>query len=283
MIRNFRYSSVLKKKLLDNEIHGFAQQHALKFYRSDAIYTFIPKNACSTMRLSLAIYNGCVDNISDVDWIHLNNPTFQADLPSLACASYTFVILRCPYSRLASVYLDKIVDSRPDDRNLYSQLRGENPYKKWKVLNKISAKKRNKFIDSLSFYDFVMSLRQERIRNGNAHWRPQVDFLVYKDYDNWFCIEEFSKAVTTLKNKINLDIVDARHLTLHGTDHLKKIQDQEFSTISSSDIREIKRNGECPSQSSLYNDELIKMVNVIYSEDIDVYTAAFGAKNLMFS
>jgi Sulfotransferase family len=283
MIRNFRYSSVLKTKLLDNEIHGFAQQNALRLYRSDAIYTFIPKNACSTMRLSLAFYNGCVDNISDFDWIHLNNSTFQADLASLACASYTFVILRCPYSRLASVYLDKIVDSLPDDRHLYSQLRGENPYKKSKILNKISVKKRNKFIDSLSFYDFVMSLRQNCIRKGNTHWRPQVDFLVYEDYDDWFCVEEFSKAVAILKNKINLNVVDARQLTLHGTGHLKKIQDDKFSNVSSSAIREIKKNGECPSQFSLYNDELIEMVNAIYSEDIDIYKTVFGAKNLMFS
>ena len=71
------------------------------------------------MRLSLAFYNGCVDDTADFGWIHSNNATFRADLASLAGASYTFVILRCPYARLASGYLDKIVAGKPPSNKLH--------------------------------------------------------------------------------------------------------------------------------------------------------------------
>ena len=48
-----------------NPKHQVAASHALNIYSSGAIYTFIPKNACSTMRLSLAIANGC----SRIEWL----------------------------------------------------------------------------------------------------------------------------------------------------------------------------------------------------------------------
>lgn len=291
LIRKFRYSSILKKKLIENNKHQFAQEHGLRLYKSNAIYTFIPKNACSTMRLSLAFYNGTVDDISDFEWIDSNNSTFQADLASLSSASYTFVILRCPYSRLASFYLDKIVNYQKITKKLYRQLcqlHGGILGKigRFQFLKKVYSKSYKNYINSLSFYDFVKSLKQDRIKKGdqhwNHHWRPQVNFLVYKDYDDWFCLEEFSKAITTLKDKINLDVIDARKLTSHGTDTFEKVHDEGFSTLPSSVIREMRQNGKCPSLRSLYNDELIEAVNEIYSEDIAIYQAVFGNKNLMF-
>ena len=39
----------------------------------------------------------------------------------------------------------------------------------------------------VTFREFVMGLRP-RLRS-NEHWRPQVDFLVYETYDDYFCVE----------------------------------------------------------------------------------------------
>ena len=86
-----------------------AASHALKIYKTGAIDTFIPKNACSTMRLSVAIANCCIADASGFEWIHNNNDTFRANLEDLIRATYTFVILRDPFVRLASCFLDKIV------------------------------------------------------------------------------------------------------------------------------------------------------------------------------
>lgn len=283
MIRKFRYSSINNELLAHNKQHQFSQSFALRFYKENSIYTFIPKNACSTMRLSLALSNGCVDDVSDVRWIHKNNPTFQADLASLSSASYTFVILRCPYSRLASVYLDKIVGNKGSASNLHLSLHRRNPLNRIKLLKKINSKRRKKFLAPLSFYDFVNLLKDDYILKKDIHWRPQVDFLVYKNYDDWFCVEEFSTVVKTLKDKINVDIVDARGLTLHGINYLKKVEDISFPKLSCSTILQMKESGECPMPSSLYNDELIEIVSNIYREDIDIYKSIFKSENLMFN
>ena len=56
--RLFRYTRGNLQALVQNAAHQFAAQHALSIYAADAIYSFIPKNACSTMRYTLAIANG---------------------------------------------------------------------------------------------------------------------------------------------------------------------------------------------------------------------------------
>lgn len=43
-----------------NQLHKHAADFALTHFASRAVYSFIPKNACSTMRVSLAIANGCI-------------------------------------------------------------------------------------------------------------------------------------------------------------------------------------------------------------------------------
>lgn len=118
-----RYARGEEVALSQNGAHGFAAQHALVHYTSGAVYSFIPKNACSTMRYSMAIANNCISGPEDWTWIHKNNGTFVATLPELVRAPYSFVILRCPHARLASVFLDKIVDRTPELWQLYRKMR----------------------------------------------------------------------------------------------------------------------------------------------------------------
>lgn len=285
MTRKFRYSS-FKGALFKNKGHQFAQRQALSLYDSDAIYSFIPKNACSTLRLSIALANGCIDDVSDFEWIHSNNETFGADLATLSKAKYTFTVLRCPYARLASVYLDKIVDFEFEASVLYRKVNGVEVHNGTSLLERLQKKIHNRkcqaFINSLSFYDFIQLLKISSNRNSNPHWRPQIDFLVYKDYDSWFCVEDFSKAIVTLKHNIGLEVVDARNLTLHGISNLKKINNKRFSRATSLELRKTKRNGKCPAPSSLYDDELVETVSTLYQEDISLYKTIFGSGNLMF-
>jgi hypothetical protein len=97
--RLLRYTRGNLQVLAQNAAHQFASQHALSFYAADAVYSFIPKNACSTMRYTLALANGAISGPRHFNWIHTNNLTFRASLAELAKAKYTFVILRDPYRR----------------------------------------------------------------------------------------------------------------------------------------------------------------------------------------
>lgn len=265
MNRLFKYSAHSYSNLQHNAKHKFAQSHALCLYRENSIYSFIPKNACSTMRASLARANGCIRDENDIHWIHHNNHTFAADLPELVRADYTFVILRCPFARLASVYHDKIVS------------RGG--LVTWN-LQQLTDRKVD--LDELTFADFAELMSKPAIRNGNIHWRPQVDFLVYEEYDDYFCLEDFDKARKTLKDRIGLELIDARPLTKHGISHLEQLDDADYSKTSAHEIYLMKREGKVPSARSLYDDKSIELVAKHFASDIELYSQIFGTENLMY-
>ncbi|MBU2977226.1 sulfotransferase family 2 domain-containing protein [Alteromonas sp. C1M14] len=250
--------------LRQNPIHNFAMNHSMMIYNKNALYTFIPKNGCSTLRLSVAIENGCIEGIEQGHWIHSNNGTFNATLGEAIKADYTFTILRCPFRRLSSVFLDKFVAKEPEAWQ-YRQMLG-----------------RQVELDNLTFKDFVLSLKKGWLLTANIHWRKQVDFLLYQEYSDYFCLENFPEAIDTLREKIGFTVHDARPLTNHGSDGFEIIDNNCFANTCGFDISVMKRNGQCPSHKAMYNDELIETVRELYREDISLYTEKFGPQALLF-
>ncbi len=264
-MRTFKYSTESYKNISRNHEFQFAANHALSLYQGNSIYSFIPKNACSTLRLSLAVHNGFVNNLEDFNWIHDNNDTFKASIQNLVLANYTFVILRCPFARLVSAYLDKIVRLTV---NAWSIARANNhniePYK-------------------LTFYQFVKMMTKPRLRNSDIHWRAQTDFLVYDKYDDYFCLENFGQAIVTLKSKIGLEVIDARKFANHGNSHLNEIVTSQKSwDISALELLNLKVQGQRPTYVSFYSEELICDVKEAYKNDIQLYSELFGSSMLMF-
>lgn len=247
--------------LSHNPSHQFAANHALCHYPSGAVYSFIPKNGCTTFRYSFAIANKCIQGPGDFEWIHQNNDTFRANLQDLVNAPYTFVILRCPYTRLASLYLDKIVNQK----NIVP------------ALNEINLS--NSDLGLLSFRDFVRLLSNKDALEKNHHWKPQVDFLVYQDYSDWFCMENFSEAIQKVKEKIGIEIHDTRDLAKHGTDQYTLIKG-DYVDKPAHEILTLQKSGCCPSHSSLYDYELLDSVSFLYAKDIKLYENCFGSGSL---
>jgi hypothetical protein len=252
MNRRLRHASKLFQGLAQNPAHSFSAGYALSIYASDAIYTFIPKNACSTMRYSLALANGAIDGPEHFNWIHSNNNTFRASLRDLARATYTFVILRDPFLRLASCYLDKMVDQNDPAWSYYRLLNYEQQPA------------------DLTFRQFVTQLKP--VVRANEHWRPQTDFLVYQTYDNIFCFEKFEEVKTVLQERIGFTVRDARSLTKHGTDQYAAIEPgQCFADVSAFDLLCSKRSGKVPRLQDLYDEEIVRQVRALYAEDIELY------------
>jgi hypothetical protein len=245
--------------LRQNGKHQFAASHALKLFRSNAVYTLIPKNACSTMRLSLAIANCCIPDASHVGWIHDNNDTFQASLEDLILARYTFVILRDPFARLASCFLDKIASKAFPAQRL-QELAETMPEP-----------------DDVCFADFVESLDDATVLAGNMHWRPQTDFLVYDRYDDYFSVENFGEATAALSDRAGLEIVDARALTSHGLDHYDLLPAcLDHSRTPVRELARLQRDGRCPDPRSLYTKPLADRVAQLYAADMKLYADAIG-------
>lgn len=263
-VRPLRFAARDKGALAANAAHGFAARHALVHYPSGAVCTYIPKNACSSLRLSLAMGNGCVADRADWRWIHANNDTFAASLRDLASTPYSFVLLRCPHARLASVFLDKIVGKAPPYWALDRILDGALDYEK------------------LSFRRFVGLLMQPRLRMADHHWRPQAAFLVYQDYDDWFQVERMAVAAQRLQERIGLDLIDARPLTWHGTDRLVLDDNRPCADLHAPKLAAMLQAGRAPSHAALYDPALVALVTRLYFEDISLYTARFGPDDLLF-
>lgn len=264
MTRLLRHARADFGTLRQNPAHNFAARHALVHYASGAIYSFIPKNACTTMRYSLALANGAIAGPEDFVWVHQNNTTFSAELRDLATAPYSFVILRCPYARLASVFLDKIVRSTGEA---------------W-ALRRFDGDRFE--LDELTFRQFCRLLKTLRIRNGNIHWRPQCDFLVYDDYDGWFRLEAFAEAAAEITARTGLEVRDARALAGHGTDRYALEDGEGFADWPVLRLAEMQRAGRAPSHAALYDSALAAEVGQLYKADIALYTDRFGPGGLLF-
>jgi Sulfotransferase family len=255
--RSLRYAGQSNKALATNVAHQFAAAHAMGIYQASAIFSYIPKNACSTMRFSIACANGCIASDEEIHWIHNNNETFRPNIAELATAKYSFVVLRDPFKRVASCYLDKFV-GREREAWRFAELLG-----------------RRIDLDRLTFREFVKAL--PNVLRGDQHWRPQVDFLVYRRYDDVFCVEDFSQAVDVLNRKIGFVVKDTRHLLNHGSEQYKSVTSNDgFFGISSYEIANMKRNGEIPAVASMFDEEIIGLVRRMYADDFSIYAELVG-------
>ena len=255
--RILNFASEGNLPLAKNAKHKFAAAHALCIYPANAIYTFIPKNACSTLRFSIAVANGCIPSDGDVRWIHKNNPTFSADLRSLVTSSYTFVILRCPFERLVSAFLDKVVDMHPMAWSLTPTSEGDlNPA-------------------DLTFRKFVILLSSKNGLRSDIHWRPQADFLVYRAYDRYFDFHDMVEVKRELFERIGLGVKDVRDKTGHSISRFERTEGR-FADTPVREILTLKREKKLPTLASLFDAEIWDTVAELYRKDAAIYRDLAG-------
>jgi len=254
LIRNARLQNL---KLSENELYTFSLNHTLALYDIDAIYTFIPKNACSTLRYSLALANGYLRNIEDINWIHQNTQTFVASQREIAKAKYSFIVLRCPYTRIASCFLDKVV-------------------------NEIGVKFHDSLGNQLSinFYEFLSYIYSQNRAKRDQHWRNQTDFLHYEQYDDYFSLEQFSEAINSLKIH-GFKVHNTQNVLKHDSTSFERIEGN-FSKMKEVELKKIREEGYVPEYKSMFGDNEIKLVKEIYRDDLDLYVNKFGNHNLLF-
>lgn len=264
MAHLLRYAASVNTSILRaNPKHNFAHIHALQIFDSGAIYSMIPKNGCTTMRVSIALANGVIADTSQWEWIHLNNDSFRPSLKDLALAPYRFTILRCPYARLVSCFLDKIVRRTADAA-------------KFQAASGLSN------LDRLTFRRFCGELSRTEVLESNMHWRPQTEFLVYAEYDDYFCFEDFAAIAPRLKDKARLTIVDSRPMAKHDSGQFKTVYAmQSFADVELQYIEAMLESGFYPSPLRFYDRALASEVGSIYAADLALYGRHFPGKGLL--
>jgi hypothetical protein len=243
-----------------NPQHNFAHTHALLIYDCDAVYSMIPKNGCTTLRLSIALKNGMIQDASQWGWIHQNNDSFRPSLRELARASYRFAILRHPLGRLASCFLDKFVKRTPEAWQFQSATGSGD-------------------LGRLTFRRFCREIAKPQFRALNIHWRPQIDFLVYASYDDFFRFEEFGSIAPVLRARAGLELVDARPLARHDSSHYAAAAPGRIGPDSEIwQIEAVMMAGIRPDALSLYDGELRALVEDAFRSDMKLYEAQFGGQ-----
>ena len=246
-------------RLADTSTVRFAVAHALHIFETDSIYTFIPKNGCSAVRYSIARSNGFVQESDDLRWIHGNNSALVVkDVATLAKPRYSFVILRSPYSRLVSVFFDKFLNRE-------------------QVATKFANKHlRHVQFDDITFQDFIYRISEINRRKLNHHWKPQVDFLLYRDYDRYFSLESFAEMKAILLRDIGFEVYDTGHLTKHHTSQHRRVVNHTTPwELSIRELRQIRPLG-LPQAASMFNKDLAARVAQTYRDDLELYCAKFG-------
>jgi hypothetical protein len=262
--RLLRHTAGTTEALAHNTAHRHAAQHALVHYASGAVFSFIPKNACTSLRVSLALANGAIGSTDDWTWVHSNNSTFSAALPDLARAPVTSVILRCPYRRLASTFLDKIVSRTGEFWALHRKSRD--------VIDP----------DRFTFRAFVDWVGKPGYLRSNIHWRPQRDFLVYEAYDRVFSLENMEPFGAFFEDVTGQPFVDARTLSGHATSSFERLEGEGHADTPMAELSWQKSNGRLPRPTDLYDAALIEKAAKLYAGDIRLYSTLLGPDALLF-
>ena len=245
--------------LCNDSRHQLALNFTLYNKSRNIMCTFIPKNGCTNLRYSFAMANGLIDSKEEFDWIHSNNTTMMASHEAIIAASLNFIILRCPFARLASYFIDKLISSTENigDKSydlalsLFSTEGGELTFEK--------------FVDSL--------WNKPDLIHKDLHIKHQSDFLVMQDYDYWFDVTQFDNLRMLLKEECNFELLDTRKLTSHTSSGLKKADNMYFGDVAIRDLAHLKRDqNSVPNFQRLYNKSSIEKIALLYLSDLLMYT-----------
>ena len=242
--------------LQDNQDHDFAVKHTSVHYKSNSVCTWIPKNGCSNLRYSIAKENGAITNISEIEWIHRNNDCFNASTKEALEASYTFVILRNPFRRLLSFFLDKLCHDQEDQSEMSYQ----------------HAQQVFEFHGELNFSDFIDYIWENSDSiYKDEHTTPQCNFLLYRSYDSYFSLENLKDANLEIHEKTGIELDDVRDKNSIFTSKGCERSPEITHLTKASEIKKLLDQNKIPVTENMYTCDMIKKVSTLYLQDILVY------------
>ncbi|MGF1489031.1 MAG: sulfotransferase family protein [Prochloraceae cyanobacterium] len=179
---------------------------------------------------------------------------------------FKFVIVRNPWERLASAYLNKFVWNRdfqkPDLTPKYIKKVIQDVYNKQGL--------EPNYQRSITFREFVDYLCDTEDSKLNGHWCPQYLYLGKMKYDLIGKVENLSQDFEYIKTKLNLEI------DLPWTNKTQKKQehhDRNYSDYRPLQLSELER---LPGDRQLYTPDLIELVAQKYRQDIEMFDYNFA-------
>ena len=244
----------------NNDSHSIAKEKCLLHFASNSICTWIPKNGCSNLRFSIALANGFIDSKNDIGWIHnLHAPLIPTNKEILA-ADFSFVVLRNPFKRLLSFFLDKLCHTSLDPKDTSYQ----------------TAQQTFQIDDNTSFMDFVDLIYSiPDLISLDQHTKTQCDYLIYNHYKKYYQFEKYDIFCKSILSEIGLNIIDTRNInTIYTTKCLKFSQDFK-ANMPIRKIRSLMEQGLKPVPDEIYTNDMVRKVGTIYFADIILYHNLF--------
>ena len=160
-------------------------KHIFTYKNINVTYTYIPKNACTSIKTTLGIANGTL-TINDFSHSYCPSITFST---KHILNSTKLIVLRNPFKKLVSAFLDKI--ARP-----LSCVVGRSVNKK---IFRSQGKKEHEINDliksntTVTFLEVVQYLSETPDDMLNNHFKSQSSFCILDEYDLIFPLERLEQ------------------------------------------------------------------------------------------
>lgn len=248
------------------------EKYYLVNHKYKLVYCPIPKNACTFFKtLMVELSDECTDFKNSSYDIHKYIRATQSKI-KLTSFSYIenqnylkLVILRNPFERLVSAYLNKFV--RINKKTPIVQKVIDDVYNNFDL-------KREKD-SSITFSQFIDYLSRTEDYDLNEHWRPQHTFLGTNlvEFDLVFQLENLDSALEKLETQLGIKIDNkktknrTKYVLINSDDHFYDKYPQELQAYSG-----------LPKAAKFYTPELENLVRVRYARDIEIYENKFNVK-----
>ena len=213
-----------------------------------------------------------------------------ANLDELATTTYRFIVLRCPWARIASLFQNKFVADR-NNRYFKGLIYNQDVNTSGRVVAKIRRRLRNQIFKSggltedFTFRQFCALLSVPNAFALDHHWRPQADFDLSRlgfEYNDVFGLHDLTRACETLEAKTGITVQDMRETSRHTTFGYKKLKEGCFADTPLSELAKLRKAGSVVDHKAMYDDALIGDVAELYSQDFVLYKKHLGSDGLSF-
>ncbi len=171
---------------------------------------------------------------------------------------YSFFVLRNPFSRIASAFLDKFVrtDILPKyAARLMAEYGPQTPQEQW------------------TFSDFIHAIAKAPVDSLNEHWMPQYVHLIDGVNYDFFQVEDIAKSVR-LRNIFGDLSQNVREHTLRYRDLDDFAHELPISALKAA----FKSEGQVPSWRALCHSDLEAPIRTVFGPDFELIDSVSGGK-----